>query len=108
MPTYSAAAGESAPVVAIDQATIITDAGIASFATTGGAASVQVGTSEYMPLYTAALQPSNPSEPVLVYDPNAHTLSFDLGATSVVLVTLGAATHPTSLDASEIFVTHFV
>jgi hypothetical protein len=107
MPSHSASSGESAPVIAIDQTVITTDAGLANFSSTGGASTVQVATNEYMHLYTAGAQPASPANPVLVYDPAAHTLSFDVANTSIVLVTLGAQTHPTSLDAAEIFITHF-
>jgi hypothetical protein len=107
MPGHTAATAESAPLIAIDQTVITTDAGAASFSSTGGASTVQVGTNEYMQLYTAGSQPASPVNPVLVYDPTAHTLSFDVASTSIVLVTLGAQTHPASLDPAEIFVTHF-
>jgi hypothetical protein len=108
MPSHSAATAESAPLIAIDQTVITTDAGEASFASTGGASSVQVGTNEYMQLYTAGSQPASPANPVLVYDPTAHTLSLDVASTSIVLVTLGAQTHPASLNPAEIFITHFL
>jgi hypothetical protein len=108
MPAHTAATGESAPIIALDQTVVTTDAGAATFSSTGGTGTVQVGTNEYMHLYTAGSQPTDPVNPVLVYDPNAHTLSLDVASTSVVLVTLGSATHPASLDPSEVFVTHFV
>jgi hypothetical protein len=110
MPGHTAAAGESAPIIALDQTVITTDAtaASASFSASGGAGMVQVGVNEYMTLYTAGQQPAHPTNPVLVYDPSAHTLSFDVASTSIVLVTLGAATHPASLDASEINIKHFV
>ena len=107
MPGHSAASGESAPIIALDQTIITTDAGMAGFSGTGGAGTVQVATNEYMHLYTAGSQPADPTNPILVYDPSAHTVSFDVGNTSIVLVTLGAQTHPTSLNAAEIFITHF-
>ena len=107
MPGHSAAAAESAPLIAVDQTIITADAGLASFSGTGSASSVQVGTSEYMQLYTAGSQPASPVNPILVYDPSAHTLSFDVGSTAIVLVTLGAPTHPASLSPAEIAVIHF-
>jgi hypothetical protein len=107
MPSQAAAAGESAPIIAIDQTVITTDAGAASFASSGGNGMVQVATNEYMHLYTLGAQPGSPANPVFVYDPAGHTLSLDVGNSSIVLVTLGAQTHPASLDPSEIFVTHF-
>ena len=103
----SAATSESALIVVLEQAILTTDAGAASFVSSGGAGMVQVGVNEYMHLYTAGSQPATPVNPVLVFDPVAHTLSFDVASSSVVLVTLGAATHPASLDPSEIFVKHF-
>ena len=108
MPGQTAAAGESAPIITLDQTVITTDAGSATFTATAGAGAVQVGVNEYMTLYTAGAQPADPVNPVLVYDPAAHTLSFDVNHSSVVLVTLGSATHLASLDPSEVFVTHFV
>jgi hypothetical protein len=107
MPGHTAAAAESAPLIAIDQTIITADAGAASFSSTGGASTVQVGTNEYMQLYTAGAQPANPVDPVLVYDPSAHTLSFDVASSSIVLVTLGAQTHPALLSPAEIAVLHF-
>ncbi len=99
---------ESAPIIVLEQ-TILTNVATtdgASFATSG---QVQVGTNEYMNLYTAGSQPSNSANPFLVYDPSAHTLSFDAtSASPIVLLTLGTATHPASLDPSEIFVKHYV
>ncbi len=98
---------KSAPVIAIDQTVITTDAGVANFSSTGGARTRAGRHQRIHALYTAGSQPASPANPVLVYDPTAHTLSFDVASTSVVLVTLGAETHPTSLDAAEIFITHF-
>jgi hypothetical protein len=107
MPGHSAATGESAPLIVIDQTVITTDAGLAAFSGLGGVGMVQVGANEYMHLYAAGSQPLSPVNPVLVYDPTAHTLSFDVASTSIVLVTLGAQTHPASLSPAEIFITHF-
>jgi hypothetical protein len=99
---------ESAPIIALEQ-TILTNAATtdgATFATSGG---VQVGAVGYMNLYTAGSLPASYANPILVYDPTAHTLSFDApGQSAIVLLTLGTATHPASLDASEIFVKHYV
>jgi hypothetical protein len=104
MAGHTAAAGESAPIIALDQTVVTTDAGAATFATSG---QVQVGSSSnYMNVYTAGSQPTQ-AAPELVYDANAHTLSLDVNGAMTVLVTLGTATHPTSLDPSEIFITHF-
>ena len=99
---------ESAPIIALEQ-TILTGAATADGATFATSGQVQVGTNEYMNLYTAGSQPGSPANPILVYDPTAHTLSFDAaGHSDVVLLTLGTATHPASLDPSEIFVKHYV
>ncbi len=99
---------ESAPIIALEQ-TILTNAATADGATFATTGQVHVGTNEYMNLYTAGSQPASPANPVLVYDPTAHTLSFDAaGHSEVVLLTLGTATHPASLDPSEIFVKHYI
>ncbi len=98
---------ESAPIIALEQ-TILTNAAATDSATFATSGQVQVGTNEYMNVYTAGSQPTNPTNPILVYDPAAHTLSFEAaGHSDIVLVTLGTATHPASLDPSEIFVKHY-
>jgi hypothetical protein len=98
---------ESAPVIALEQ-TILTSTATsdsAAFLTTG---QIQVAANEFVNLYTTATAPVSPVNPDLVYDPTAHTLSFEAGSQSpVVLLTLGTATHPAALDPSEIFVKHF-
>jgi hypothetical protein len=95
---------ESAPIIALDQTVVTTAAGAATFATTG---QVQVAASEYVNLYNYGSQPTQ-SAPELVYNPTSYTLSLDVNGTFHTLVTLGTATHPTSLTAAEIFITHFV
>ena len=103
----SAATSESAPIVALEQ-TVLTSAATADSATFAGSGSVQVGVGQYVNVYTTATAPAAPANPVLVYDATAHTLSLDItGHAPLVLVTLGAATHPASLDPSEIVVKHF-
>ena len=103
----SAATSESAPIIALEQ-TVLTDAATADSATFAGSGSVQVGVGQYVNLYTTATAPASPANPVLVYDATAHTLSLDItGHAPLVLVTLGSATHPASLDPSEIVVKHF-
>ena len=103
----SAATSESAPIIALEQ-TVITDAATAASATFAGSGSVQVGAGEFIDVYTTANAPTSPPNPYLVYDATAHTLSLDIaGQAPLVLVTLGAATHPTSLDPSEILIQHF-
>ena len=98
---------KSAPVIALEQ-TILTSTATsnsAAFLTTG---QIQVAANEFVNLYTTATAPVSPVNPDLVYDPTAHTLSFEVGSQSpVVLLTLGTATHPAALDPSEIFVKHF-
>ena len=104
--TETVAGVESAPVIALEQTilTSLASSDSATFLTTG---QVQVGANEYLNLYTAATAPVSPVNPDLVYDPNAHTLSFEVaGQSPVVLLTLGTATHPAALDPSEIFVKH--
>jgi hypothetical protein len=104
----SAATSESAPIIALEK-TVITDAATAASAIFAGSGSVQVGAGEYLNVYTTANAPVSPANPYLVYDATAHTLSLDIsGYAPLVLVTLGGATHPTSLDPSEIIVQHFV
>ncbi len=97
---------ESAPIIALDQ-TILTTAAAGdsvTFMTTG---QVQVAANEFVNLYTTATAPVSPVNPDLVYDPTAHTLSFEVaGHAAIVLVTLGTATHPAALDPSEIFMKH--
>jgi hypothetical protein len=107
MPGQTATAGESAPLIILDQNVITTDAGAATFSASGGAGTVQVGANEFLPLYSAGTQPAIPANPVLVFDPTAHSLSLEVGGTLITLLTLGTQTHPASLSASEILVTHF-
>jgi hypothetical protein len=103
----SAATSESAPIIALEQ-TVLTNAATAASATFAGSGAVQVGVSQYIDIYTTATAPAHPTNPVLVYDAAAHTLSLNIDSHApVVLVTLGAATHPTTLTASEIFIQHF-
>lgn len=103
----SAATSESAPIIALEQ-TIITAAATGAGATFAGSGSVQVGGGAYLNLYTTANEPGAPANPNLVYDATAHTLSLDIaGHAPLVLVTLGSATHPASLDPSEIVIQHF-
>jgi hypothetical protein len=96
---------ESAPVVILD-AGILQNAvsGAATvFATSG---QIEVAAGEYLNLYTAGSVPMLTS-PALVYDPNAHTVSLDIpNHAAITLITLGAATHPATLDVSEILVKH--
>ena len=95
---------ESAPVVVLTQSTLESYvAGVsANFANSG---QIQVGTGEYISLYTAGA--TLPNAPALVYDPNAHTISLDIPNSSpITLITLGASTHPASLDPSEILIKH--
>lgn len=97
---------ESAPIIILDQTILTSDAtsDSATFATSG---QVQVGTNAFVNLYTAGSQPTSPANPVLVYDPTAHTVSFDAaGHAPIVLLTLGTSTHPGSLDPSEILIKH--
>ncbi len=104
----SAATSESAPIIALE-ATVLTGAVTGASATFAGSGSVQVGGGQYLNVYNAANAPASPANPILVYDATAHTLSLDIaGHAPLVLVTLGGATHPTSLDPSEIIVQHFV
>ena len=103
----SAATSESAPIIALEK-TVITDAATAASATFAGSGSVQVGVGEYLNVYTTANAPASPANPYLVYDATAHTLSLDItGHAPLVLVTLGGATHPASLDPAEIVIQHF-
>ena len=104
----SAATSESAPIIALEQ-TVLTGAATAAGATFSGSGSVQVGVGQYTDLYLASAVPATPAYPALVYDPSAHTLSLDIaGHAPLVLVTLGTATAPATLDPSEIFIKHFV
>ncbi|HEY1933953.1 MAG TPA: hypothetical protein VGG99_18230 [Acetobacteraceae bacterium] len=98
---------ESAPIIALEQ-TILTTAASTDHVSFAASGDVQVGTGEFMNLYTLGSQPATPSNPELIYDPSVHTLSYVDGTSTIVLVTLGGtATHPASLDASEIFVKHY-
>ncbi len=102
----SAATSESAPVVLLEQSALegIVNTDGATFAASGA---VHVTGSEYLDIYNLSAAPAHPANPVLVYDPTQHTLSLDVdGHAPVVLVTLGTATHATSLDATEILVKH--
>ena len=95
---------ESAPVVVLNASTLegLVSGASSSFSNSG---EIQVGAGEYLNLYTAGA--SLPNAPALVYDPNAHTISLDIpNASPVVLVTLGASTHPASIDPTEILVKH--
>ena len=103
----SAATSESAPIIALE-ATVLTDAATFAGATFAGSGSVRVGAGQYVNVYTTANAPAHPGNPDLVYDATAHTLSLDIdGHAPLVLVTLGAATHPASLDPTAIVVQHF-
>ena len=96
---------ESAPIIAIELNAVTTAAGGATFASAGA---VQVGVGQFVDLYTKVAAPTAPPNPILVYDPNAHTLSLNVaGHAPVTLVTLGSTTTPTSLTAAEIFIQHF-
>jgi hypothetical protein len=95
---------ESAPVVVLNASTLegLVSGASSAFSTSG---QIQVGVGEYLNLYTAGA--TLPNAPSLVYDPNAHTISLDIpSAAAVVLITLGASTHPASIDPSEILVKH--
>ncbi len=103
----SAATSESAPIIALERAVLTTEAANDG-ATFAGSGQIQVDTGKFVNLYTAGSAPAHPTSPVLVYDPNAHTVSMAVeGHTPLVLVTLGAATTPASLDPSEILIRHF-
>ena len=102
----SAATGESAPIIVLERDILTTQASTngATFASSG---QVQVGVGQYVDLYSVSNAPANPSNPALVYDSSLHTLSLYIdGHSPLVLVTLGSATTPASLDPSEIFVRH--
>ena len=102
--TETVAGVESAPVVVLNATTLEGLVSGAS-ATFSNAGQIQVGTGEYLNLYTAGA--TLPNAPALVYDPTAHTISLDIPNTApVVLITLGAATHPASIDPTEILVKH--
>jgi hypothetical protein len=99
---------ESAPVVVLDQGIILAavTAANATFANNNG--DVQVGINETLHVYNAgdaALQTL--SNPALIYDPHAHTVSLDIpGNTPVVLITLGAATDPATSTSLDVIVKH--
>jgi hypothetical protein len=96
---------ESAPVVVLE-AGILENAVSAAHATFASSGQIEVATGEYLNLYTAGSVPML-TAPALVYDPNAHTVSLDIpGNAPVTLLTLGAATHPATLDVSEVLVKH--
>jgi hypothetical protein len=103
----SAATSESAPIIALEK-TVLTTTATNDGATFAGSGAVQVGVGQYIDIYTTTTALAHPTDPVLVYDPTAHTLSLNIdGHSPVVLVTLGTATHPTALTAAEIFIQHF-
>jgi hypothetical protein len=103
----SAATSESSPIVALER-TVLTDAATADSATFAASGQVQVDTGEYVNLYTTATVPLHPANPALVYDAAQHTLSLEIdGHSPVILMTLGGATTPTSLDPAEILIRHF-
>jgi hypothetical protein len=78
----------------------------ASFASSGA---IEVDSGKYLNLYLSTAVPQNLQTPALVYNPVTHTISLDLPAASAItLITLGASTHPASLDVSEILVKHHV
>ena len=96
---------ESAPVVVLE-AGVLENAVTAAHTVFASSGEIEVAAGEYLNLYTAGSVPVL-SAPALVYDPNAHTVSLDIpGQAAVTLITLGAATHPASLDISEIMVKH--
>jgi len=104
----SAATSESAPIIALER-TVLTNAATSAGATFAGSGAVQVDVGKYVDIYTSSTAPAHPSSPVLVYDTSSYTLSLSIeGQTALTLVTLGTATHPTSLSASEIYIQHFV
>ena len=103
----TAATSESHPIIGLERETITDFATLhsATFATSG---EVQVDTNQYVDLYNSASAPSTPTNPILVYNPNAHTLALHVtGQSPLVLVTLGAATTPDELNDDYIFVRHF-
>ena len=103
----TAATSESAPIIALEQ-TVLTSAATLASATFATSGQVQVDVGKYVNLYTAATVPAHPASPALVYDSGAHTLSLAIdGNAPLVLVTLGTATHPTTLDPAEIIIKHF-
>jgi hypothetical protein len=67
-----------------------------------------VDVNQWVNLYNTSEAPASPTNPILVYNPNAHTLALHLsGQAPLVIVTLGTATHPTELNEEAIFVRHF-
>lgn len=97
---------ESAPVVVLEAGLLETAAAAAdaAFAASGA---IAVDSGKYINLYTTGSVPQNMQVAALVYDPAAHTISLDLPHTQpITLITLGASTHPATLDASEILVKH--
>ncbi|MGE4047644.1 MAG: beta strand repeat-containing protein [Acetobacteraceae bacterium] len=104
----TAANSESAPIIAIER-DVFTDFATAHTATFATSGEIQVDTNQYVDLYDSSEAPSNPSNPVLVYNSNAHTLALHLsGQAPLVIVTLGSATTPTQLDEDYIFIRHFI
>jgi hypothetical protein len=102
----NAASSESAPMVLLEK-TVLEGTVSGDGASFAGAGAVQVGAGEFLNVYDSGSAPANPANPVLVYDAVQHTLSLDVaGHAPVVLVTLGGATSPAHLDASEIIVKH--
>jgi hypothetical protein len=97
---------ESAPLVVLDEGAIqaaVAAAG-ATFANAGG---VTVAANEHLAVYTAGAVPQNLANPVLVYDPHAHTVSLDIpNSAPIVLVTLGTSTDPAALTAADFVVKH--
>lgn len=98
-------ARNSAPLIYLED-TILTGQATADNATFAGSGQIQVASGEDPNLYTAGSQPGTLANPVLVYNPGLHTLSYDDSHGAIVLVTLGTTTNPTSLDPSEIIVKH--
>ena len=99
---------ESAPVVVLE-ANLIEAAVTAADATFATSGAIEVDSGKYLNLYTSTSVPQNLQTPALVYNAATHTISLDLpNASAVTLITLGASTHPASLDVSEILVKHHV
>ena len=103
----TAANSESHPIIGLERETI-TDFATAHSATFATSGEVQVDTNMFVDLYNSASAPASPTNPILVYNPNAHTLALHIsGQAPLVLVTLGAATTPDELNDDYIFVRHF-
>jgi hypothetical protein len=98
---------ESAPLVVLD-ANVLANAVSAASASFAASGAIEVDPGKYLNLYTAGSVPVL-NAPALVYDPSAHTVALDIpGNAPVTLITLGAGTHPASLDISEVLVKHYV